>query len=248
MTISDLKRTLRQNGVCYMAGLLLLLLLKIYYSQADVNGLPWILAPTARLVSLLGGISFEFDARLGYVNHDYRFIIAPACSGVRFLTVVFAMLLFSFVHRFSQQRTKYLWLSGSLFFSYGFTLVVNAVRITLSIFLPALMERAGLFGKLLTPQRLHTLLGTILYFSALLFLYTVTQRILSARSHIPAPYFLIPALWYLLLVLILPLLVRILKRNLSGMEEFTVMILICSSAVTALFFLVDRIVRKWMRQ
>lgn len=55
----------------------------------DSDALTWILAPTAWWVSVLSGIPFEYLPHLGYANHFHQFLIAPACSGIRFMLLTF---------------------------------------------------------------------------------------------------------------------------------------------------------------
>src|ERR1044072_7927820 len=44
--------------------------LKRFYSTATVDQLRWILWPTAKLVELITGAQFEFEARAGYMNGE----------------------------------------------------------------------------------------------------------------------------------------------------------------------------------
>ncbi|MCM1540368.1 MAG: exosortase K [Blautia sp.] len=96
---------LRENCIFYLVGALVILGLKCYYRQADCDSLLWILAPTARWVEFLSKIPFTYISGTGYVNHGLRMVIAPSCSGVRFLIITFAMLVFSFVHAAASVRT-----------------------------------------------------------------------------------------------------------------------------------------------
>ena len=53
MDIPSAKSLIRRNIPFYLAGALLLLGMKYYYSRGDPDSLSWILAPTARWVSAL---------------------------------------------------------------------------------------------------------------------------------------------------------------------------------------------------
>ena len=184
-------RVLRQNFIFYLVGVLVVLGAKYYYSQADCDSLLWILAPTTHWVELLSGIPFTYISGTGYVNHRLRLLIAPACSGVRFMIITFATLVFSFVHsiaslqgfpasKASLRIVKGLgWIAVSIFFSWIFTVFVNGLRIITAIYLPQYLDRAGLMGGLLTPDRLHTMIGVVVYFIALLTIYRLVGYLVS---------------------------------------------------------------------
>jgi len=65
------------------------LALKLHYSTASADQLRWILAPTAALVELVSGASFEFESRAGYISRERGFLIANSCAGVNFLIAAF---------------------------------------------------------------------------------------------------------------------------------------------------------------
>ena len=95
----------RQYIFIYLMGFSLILGMKYLYSKADCESLLWILGPTARWVELLSGIPFVYEPGFGYANHGLRFLIAPSCSGVQFMIITAAMLIFSFSHR-SEEHTS----------------------------------------------------------------------------------------------------------------------------------------------
>ena len=105
----------------------------MYYRTADSEQLLWILAPTTEWVQILSGISFEKIAQVGYVSHAYRFIIAPSCSGVRFLLITFVMMVFTFIPMIDSIRKKVYWLGFSAIFSYIGTIFVNGISHTISL-------------------------------------------------------------------------------------------------------------------
>ncbi len=160
----------------YLSAVFAAVLLRQFYNTADSDALIWILAPVAWWVKILGGISFEYVAKIGYVSGKYRFIIAASCAGVRFLVLTFLMAVFSFTHRLATGRKKALWLLFSAGFAYMTTIIVNGIRITAAVYLPLLLAENRFTSKLLTQQgitaqRLHTMIGTAVYFSSLFVLY-----------------------------------------------------------------------------
>lgn len=179
-------KLIRKNLVFYLPAFLLILGIKFFYSKAGSDDLLWILAPTARWVSILSGIPFVYEPNAGYVNHSLRFIIAPSCSGVQFMLITITTLIFSFVHRMNltqeSSQSKEIpdshgikkgvcWTLTSILASYLLTIFVNGLRIILSIYIPVYFREQNLYGSFLTPERLHTIIGTVVYFVSLLTIY-----------------------------------------------------------------------------
>ncbi len=180
--------TAQKKGICYLFCLALTVGLKYHYHVADSAHLLWILAPTAWWVRILSGITFEYQPAAGYVNHALRFIIAPSCSGVQFLILSIAALTFSFLHRMKDKKKCSLWILSSVCTSYLVTILVNGFRIILSIYLPPLFRQMGWFSERLTPERLHSIIGITVYFTALFFLYQLAER-LSMQLAQGSPFF-----------------------------------------------------------
>lgn len=174
------KKTLefmKTHWMYYLTGIILVFGIKYIYSRSSCNELQWILAPTAWWVRLLSGIPFVFEPDAGYVNYSYRFIIASSCSGVQFIIISIATLVFSFVHRMKTVKRSFLWIILSVGFSYLFTIFINGFRIILSIYLPLYIRKPGLYNGWLTPERLHTMTGIAVYFTALFILYRMADRV-----------------------------------------------------------------------
>lgn len=221
---------LRQNFIFYLVGILMILGLKCYYRRADCDSLLWILAPTARWVQLLSKIPFTYISGTGYVNHSLRLLIAPSCSGVRFMTITFATLVFSFVHMIALSRKikGFCWIAVSAFLSWLFTVFVNGLRIITAIYLPLYLEDAGLMKGMLTQDRLHTMIGVAVYFIALLTIYRLVGWFVqkSANQSVLqkcAP----PVFWYFILTLGLPFLNRAGGNGTERFAEFSVLVAGC---------------------
>lgn len=256
--ISDMKQILKNNWIFYFIGAAFCLGLKLYYRSADSCGLMWILAPTARWAGILGGYAFENIPHTGYVNHDLQFIIAKSCSGVQFMVITLAALVFSYTHfitRRSGVKKGFLWLASSFLLSYASTILTNGLRIVLSIGLPPVLEKQGSLRELLTPEQLHTAIGCAVYFSSLLVIYRFAGRLslritgggLSGVSHEKLPDSAVftdypadrkkglrqlvpPAFWYLFVVLGIPLLHH--GRNGNGQfAEYAALITVICSVV-----------------
>lgn len=234
---------MKENRLIYFIAAFAALAVKICYGTADSDALTWILAPVSWCVKILGGISFEYVSHVGYVSHAYRFIIAPSCSGMRFLILTFLMLIVSFIHVLDTQRKKAFWFAFSVGFSYLATVLINAIRITISIYLPIFLTEKGLLSGLLTAQRLHTIIGTTVYFSSLFVIYflagKICTKIFGASSHAKSArrrkYLGIPIFWYAATVLVLPFLGRLYHDQWEGFGQYVLLVTgIC--AVIVLFF------------
>ncbi|MCM1125740.1 MAG: exosortase K [Lachnospiraceae bacterium] len=263
----ELKTRLQNNWIFYLLTVLAALAMRYFSRITDSDALTWILKPTARWAGILGGIPFEYLPHIGYVNHTYRFIIAPSCAGIRFLMIAFLMLAFSYVHQFPSRLLKSLWFTGSAVFSYLFTILVNGIRIVAAIYLPIPFEQAGLLNGWLNPDRLHTLIGTAVYFSALCAVYPAVSYVcrcllmqlsvpcadnLSANvsgDEAPSPSLepksrlLAPAFWYLLAVLAVPFAGRIVRNDWKGFGSYALLITGACLVILSVSCLVHKVLR-----
>lgn len=164
-----------------LAALALAGLLKLHYSHASAEDLRWILKPTTFLTSCLVSGEFAFQAGEGYLSREHSVLISPACAGVNFLVVALLSLVLGFSGRLVTGRQRGLWLVGSVVAAYLTTLLVNALRIALSIALAHLATR--LTG--LSFQSVHRLLGIFIYVFGLLGLCLTVQLWLSSRGLVP---------------------------------------------------------------
>lgn len=240
MPLQRIRTLLKENWIFYLAGAVFVLGVKLFYSQADADELKWILAPTSRWVSILSGISFEYMAHTGFVNHDIRFIIASSCSGIQFMLIAAATLIFSFVHRAGgadgtgHMAVGIRWTAFSVVSAYLFTILVNGLRIMLSIYIPGPLEMPGLDLGWLTPSSLHTLIGTVTYFSSLLVLYRLGDLLTERKTRTDFPtlkphLFLVarcapPLFWYFFIVLGIPFLNRAWQKDFKKFADYAVLV------------------------
>ena len=223
---------MKKNLVIYIPAVLAVLAVKLFYRTADSGLLSWILAPTTGWVQILSGIAFEKTAHVGYVSHEYRFIIAPSCSGVRFLLIVFVMMVFSFTHQIDTGRKKVCWLGFSAVFSYLATIFVNGIRITVSIYLPLVLTEHGLGEAWMTAEQLHTVIGTTVYFSMLFVIYHLAGRLyrcfltgsMEPVSENVSRHFLTPVFWYAVMVLGIPALGRWYRSDWDGFWQYAALV------------------------
>lgn len=224
---------IKQNGIYYLFGFLALFAMKYFYSRADSDALIWILSPTARWVTTLSGIDFVYEPGAGYLNDTLHILIAPACSGVQFMMIVLATLLFSFVHRMGFYRYgRMIWTLTNMVIIYPLTILVNGLRIIIAIYLPPFFTKYGLYGEILTPKRLHTAIGVVVYFSALLaihrsaeiFVSHLTLQYSETSNLTNALHLLQPVFWYFLLVLGIPFLNRAYAKNGAAFTEYALLV------------------------
>ena len=110
-------------------------------------------------------------------------------------------------------------LGVSIVLAYLFTIFVNGIRIVLSIRLPVLLEGLHVLGGWLTPDRLHTLIGTVTYFASLCVIYQCAAA-KTGNGRLAVPVF-----WYLLIVLALPFVKRVWHNDWTGFGEYAVLII-----------------------
>lgn len=197
--------------VC-LGVLLLAYLLKKYYSSADSQSLFWILAPTAHLVELFSGLTFVNEPGIGWFNQLHEVVIAPSCSGVNFLIMMFCMSSFQIIFSSYSGCTLFILTAFAGVAGYVVTLVVNALRIWLAI----ILYRADIYSGWLTPDALHRIAGVVLYYLVLCFFYLSVSYSLNRRtvklqstknggsSSGSDLLLLVPLFWYLLFSLGVP--------------------------------------------
>lgn len=247
------KTALQKYWPLYLLTIGIVFTLRYFSKVTDSDVINWMLAPTVRWAGILSGVSFEYLPHQGYAIHSYDFLVAPSCSGIRFMMIAFLMLTFSSLHQFEKKRSGYLWFCFSIVFSYTATILVNGIRILASIHLPVWVKRAGLLNGWLTPDRLHTLTGTVVYFSSLCIIYLLTSSICkrrflhndtegsaalsasasAANSMLPSRRMLVPVFWYLLTVLALPFCKRVLTNDWEGFGQYALLVLCSCFVITA---------------
>lgn len=183
----------RSSLVTGAAALGLAFGVKAFYSRAGADELLWVLAPSAWLARVVGGVDLVYEQGAGFISHAHRLVVGPACAGVNFLVICFLCLYFSFAHRFTSRPR---WFAYSLLISFGATVMANGLR----IFVSAHLWDADIYGGRLTPELLHRLAGVAIYYASLLTIYCVVGSRVGTRAHRVAPL-----LWYVGISLGVPL-------------------------------------------
>jgi exosortase K len=175
--------------------------LKLYYSAAGANQLRWILAPTAALVELVSGASFEFESHAGYLSSDRSFLIASSCAGVNFLITAFLMLSLRKLVGDREPGISWRFIPTALMIAYLVTIVANTARITIALRMQKMPAEAGW----LSPDQLHRLEGIFVYFGFLLLLFAISEKIDAEKSSGLLRQSLFPLIVYYATMLGIPL-------------------------------------------
>ena len=160
--------------------LLVIWAMKRYYSRAGADDLWWILSPTAHLA---GGtaVSFVAEPGAGYLSRERLFLIGKPCAGLNFMIAAFAMLAFILRRRVTSVASGAAVLAGSLLTAWSATLIVNATRIAIAMWLmahPFALSR-------LTAAQSHRVEGIIVYFTGLLLLHELVLRVQGGALSLP---------------------------------------------------------------
>jgi exosortase K len=224
-------RLILKQAPLYLFTILLAVGLKYHYSTATSDDLAWILGPTAGVVELLTGIAFQPEAHTGFVNWQHGMIIARACAGINFLIVALCLAIFSRLHRVRTWRGKIGIVFQGLLMAYLLTVAVNALRITAAL----LLHKFHISWGWLTPQRLHRLTGTAIFFTCLCLFYLLLQH-LSPKTR-SRPSLLVPLCLYLSVTLLIPLLNALFHQNSPLLLEHSTTLLIIPVLIILLFSL-----------
>jgi exosortase K len=151
--------------------------LKRHYADARADDLAWVLAPTARLAGMLTDTAFTMQPGEGYLSRERLFAIEKSCAGVNFIVAAFGMLTLARLHRAASPANAVRLVAAALVVAYTTGVVVNAVRISIAIWLARHQ-----FGAL-SAGDVHRIEGVVVYFGGLLLLYEVMTW-LDTRLHL----------------------------------------------------------------
>jgi exosortase K len=146
---------------------------KQLYRDASADALGWILAPTARLVSLATGTHFVYEAGAGWIDRAATFVIAPACAGVNFALAAFLALTLGWLAGMCTLRATAARLAGAAALAYAATLAVNTLRIVVALAL----HRGAIDLGTLDRAVVHRAEGIIVYLCGLCALYALARAL-----------------------------------------------------------------------
>lgn len=143
---------------------------KHYYRNASADEIAWLLAPTAHLVSAATGADFVREAGAGWIDRDIMFLIAPVCAGCQFLFAGFFVTAIAWLGQMRTWPAMAQRLAIAAACAYLATLAVNAIRISIAVWMHAARVSSGDW---------HRLEGIAVYLGGLCALYalaTSTRR------------------------------------------------------------------------
>ena len=161
-----------------VATLLLVWLVKRFYSHATAEELAPILGPTAQMVSWVSGGSYLYERGAGWVSYEHAFIIAPACAGVNFALAALLVLMGGAMPRIHSGAALLRRLVAAVLAAYFTTLVVNTTRIVIAIAL----HHGALQVATLDAGELHRAEGIAVYLAGLCALHLGAQAVERALA------------------------------------------------------------------
>jgi exosortase K len=214
--------------------------LKYQYSNSNSDSLLWILEPTASLVGVTGDMRFEKVIGIGYIDHESGIIIAPSCSGVNFMIIVFCLSAYTGLKKIKTTSSQLMWVIISLAGAYIYTLIVNVFRINLSIY----SIKTDFLQALFSGETVHLIEGVLVYFISLIFYNSLLSRITDTAYIINTkkPYVFIrrsilPLSLYLFFTLLVPVFNHGGLPWNNGFSRYTFIVLITCFIVFTLYFL-----------
>jgi exosortase K len=135
--------------------------------EASAEDLGWLLAPTAKCVSVLTDSHFVREAGVGYIDRSLTFEIAPVCAGVHFMLAAILALAVGWRRHMQTWRAMATRMVGVVLLAYGATIVVNTLRIVTAV---------AMHAHDLSGGELHRLEGVLVYLGGLCALYAVATR------------------------------------------------------------------------
>jgi len=160
---------------------------KQFYRDASAADLRVLLAPSAQLVSWITGGNFVYEAGAGWVDPKQMFIIAPACAGMNFALAAFLALSLGSLPAMLTARTTALRLGIAAALAYVATIVVNTLRIAISV-------------ELRPSPEVHRIEGIVVYLGGLLAVYALAIGIERRR----VSWLAVPLAAYVVITLLLP--------------------------------------------
>ena len=235
------------SHVPYVAfTILTMFFLKRHYSLATAEELKWILTPIARLIAWLTTADPVWEAGVGYVDFSRGIIVAPACAGINFMIMSFGLASLyglNYIRRYTAQAA---WLTLALVGAYGLALLVNTMRIGVSM----VLYQTDMYGPWLTVERVHRITGVGIYVSVLWLYFLCLQSIIPSycksfdhyynHSGIHPPVWLTVA-WYVLGTVGVPLINQAWKQDMAGFSEHCITVGLVALVLGTAFVVMGRL-------
>ena len=162
-------RSVRKNIPFYALVIGLAIALKLFYRQASVDELRFLLAPTSVLVAFFTDIPFDFVAGKGYFNRFHEILIDKSCAGMTFWVIAMTLAVVTSIKYYPRFIDKIIVFVLMIGLSFILTAITNSFRITISIFLLKLK----IFFPFLGTDWWHTVEGSFVYLAMLIGFYSI---------------------------------------------------------------------------
>lgn len=148
-------------------AVIILILGKSWYSQADTNALLFLLSPVTWLVHMISNQPYTFIPGQGFHFPNGNIMINGSCAGFNWLLLAFLIGVFAGLRGLQRSIHKIILLPVMLLMAYLLSLLVNSTRILFSI---VILEKIAQ-----NNTWLHLVEGTFVYLSSLILWYLVCQ-------------------------------------------------------------------------
>jgi len=166
---------MEKNTLYYLTAIGIFLLLKIGFIFANNNDLIFLLKPTNHLIEFFTHSNALYLTESGYFHQRLNIIIDKSCSGFNFWILCYLMLTFLALRFLTHKIYKFLLIPSMLVLAYLMTILVNASRILLAIFIDRLGE------QFISDQInwLHQAEGIFVYLFFLIIIYLGFEHLLK---------------------------------------------------------------------
>lgn len=194
-----------QQPLWWLAVLAVAVLLKRHYSFATVAELDWMLRPLTLMLEWLTGHAFHRDGNLEWVSASAGVRLVKACAGINFMLM--SLLVYAWLFRPDRRAHadppatytgQLLLLCAAVVAAWATSLGANTLRIVSALAVRAQGWDFATVG--LDAAQLHRMLGMAIYVPLL------SLQMLAGRRSTVGQALAAPALLYLLLMGVVPLL------------------------------------------
>ncbi|MGB0523972.1 MAG: exosortase K [Flammeovirgaceae bacterium] len=172
MNLKNAKIQLSTIVICLIA-LAISIALKLFYRQASVDELKFLLAPTSWLVSGCSSLDFDYVPQMGYFHKFTAILINKSCAGMNFWVITFSLSVLTSIRYYNKVPHQILLLIFLVVISFMVTILANTCRIIISIFLLKLERIFSFLGT----SWWHTFQGAFIYLTILIIFYSLSQYI-----------------------------------------------------------------------
>lgn len=168
------------NIALYLTAIILIISIRIFYSNANANDLLFVLRPIKWIVSVFHNGVFTYNEILGYACNELGVIIGASCAGINFMLILFAMLCFTYIHYIKSPLHKIMYFVSLLPITYLLGTLINSFRIIVSI----TIQKVGFLTKFTSPEVVHNLTGMLIFVCFLLIINYIFSKLLMKDRYI----------------------------------------------------------------